>query len=218
MMKRIDPSLSIDLQEYLDLTGYDSVEWIESHSTEPELPGTGPQSAEGLGDGEPIMAAERNVTHSVGQGSEPFLGTGSLKAELLFIGEASDSIAQPQQGPDLAEELLAKMIVAMGYQKDEVYVLSFAKEASTATWAEIRAQIGSIGPRAIVALGALAAQTLLENETSITELRGKMWEAKVGNLNVSLFPTFHPAYLLRKATHKKDVWDDLQKVVAFLKT
>jgi len=73
----------------------------------------------------------------------------------------------------------------------------------------LRAQLGSIRPKVIVALGKFAAQTLLRDATPITRLRGN-WREYCG---IPLMPTFHPAYLLRNPVEKKNAWLDLRQVM-----
>jgi DNA polymerase len=71
-------------------------------------------------------------------------------------------------------------------------------------------QLDLIQPRVIVALGATAVQGLLGTTEGITRLRGK-WKQYRGQIDV--MPTFHPAYLLRTPSAKREVWDDLQEVL-----
>jgi DNA polymerase len=70
----------------------------------------------------------------------------------------------------------------------------------------LKAQLAAIRPRMIVCLGKFAAQTLLRSEAPISRLRGQ-WKAYEG---VPLMPTFHPAFLLRNPSAKREVWADLQ--------
>jgi DNA polymerase len=75
-------------------------------------------------------------------------------------------------------------------------------------------QIDAIKPKVIVALGTFAAQTLLKSTETISRLRGKVYEYR----GSSLIPTFHPAFLLRSPTRKRDVWEDMKKVRELLKS
>ena len=149
-------------------------------------------------------------------------GTGNPKAELLFVGEGpgSDEDAQGIPFVGAAGQLLTKMIEAMGFTRDQVYICNVVKcrppnnrtpepsEISTCL-PFLKAQISSVGPKAIVALGKVAAQTLLKKETPITQLRG-VWCNYEG---IPMMPTFHTAYLLRQPAEKKKVWSDLQQVM-----
>jgi uracil-DNA glycosylase family 4 len=155
-------------------------------------------------------------------------GTGNPKAELVFVGEGpgADEDAQGVPFVGKAGQLLTKMIEAMGYARDEVYICNVVKcrppgnrnpepDEIAACEPFLKAQLAAIRPKAIVALGKFAAQTLLRDETSISRLRGH-WRDYEG---VPLMPTFHPAYVLRNEEDKsvkRQVWDDLQQVMARL--
>jgi len=149
-------------------------------------------------------------------------GVGNPAAELVFVGEGpgadEDRAGEPFVGR--AGQLLTKMIEAMGYRREEVYIANVVKcrppgnrnpepDEIEACEPFLRAQIRAIGPKVIVALGKFAAQTLLRDTTPITRLRGR-WLSYEG---VKLMPTFHPAYLLRSPEEKKKAWDDLQLVM-----
>lgn len=150
-------------------------------------------------------------------------GVGNPKAELVFVGEGPGANEDAQGIPFVGEagELLTKMIVAMGFTRDEVYICNVVKcrppgnrnpepDEIQACEPFLKAQLAAIRPKAIVALGKFAAQTLLRDTTAISRLRGK-WREYEG---VPLMPTFHPAYLLRNPAEKRSVWADLQQVMA----
>lgn len=149
-------------------------------------------------------------------------GVGSPRAELVFVGEGpgeqEDLQGVPFVGP--AGELLTKMIQAMGFSRDEVYICNVVKcrppgnrnpepDEIAACEPFLRSQLLALQPKVIVALGKFAAQTLLRDSTPITRLRGQ-WREYQG---VKLMPTFHPAYLLRSPAEKKKAWEDLQQVM-----
>lgn len=149
-------------------------------------------------------------------------GTGNPRAQLVFVGEGpgaeEDAQGLPFVGP--AGQLLTKMIEAMGFKRDEVYICNVVKcrppnnrnpepDEIAACEPFLKAQLKSIQPKAIVALGKFAAQTLLRDEAPITRLRGT-WRQYEG---IALMPTFHPAYLLRQPAEKKKAWSDLQQVM-----
>ncbi|MBI5548573.1 MAG: uracil-DNA glycosylase [Deltaproteobacteria bacterium] len=149
-------------------------------------------------------------------------GVGSPKAELVFVGEGPGADEDEQGIPFVgaAGQLLTKMIEAMGYTRDEVYICNVVKcrppgnrnpepDEIQACEPFLKQQLASLKPRVIVTLGKFAAQTLLRDETSITRLRGN-WREYCG---IRLMPTFHPAYLLRSPSEKKKVWEDLQQVM-----
>jgi uracil-DNA glycosylase len=152
-------------------------------------------------------------------------GSGNPRARLVFVGEGpgaeEDAQGLPFVGP--AGHLLTKMISAMGLRRDDVYICNVVKcrppwnrnpepEEIVACEPFLRAQLESIGPEVVVALGKFAAQTLLREATPITRLRGQ-WRTYQG---MKLMPTFHPAYLLRNPAEKKPCWEDLKAVMAVL--
>ncbi len=149
-------------------------------------------------------------------------GVGNPRAQLLFIGEAPGTEEDSQGVPFVGEagQLLTKMIEAMGFSRDEVYLTNVVKcrppdnrkpgpQEVHACEPFLRAQIAAIQPKVIVALGAFATQTLLRDATKISQVRGT-WREYAG---IPLMPTFHPAYLLKNTAHKKSAWSDLQQVM-----
>jgi uracil-DNA glycosylase len=150
-------------------------------------------------------------------------GVGNPKARLVFVGEGPGAEEDNQGIPFVgaAGQLLTKMIAAMGYSRDEVYICNVVKcrppgnrnpepDEIEACQPFLEAQLKAIRPSVIIALGKFAAQTLLRSDTPITRLRGQ-WREYVG---IPLMPTFHPAYLLRNPAEKKPAWTDLQAVMA----
>jgi len=149
-------------------------------------------------------------------------GTGNPKAELVFVGEGpgADEDAQGVPFVGKAGQLLTKMIEAMGFKRDDVYICNVVKcrppgnrnpepDEIQACEPFLKSQLQAIRPKVIVALGKFAAQTLLRVDTPITRLRGQ-WREYEG---IPLMPTFHPAYLLRSPEEKKYAWLDLQQVM-----
>ncbi len=147
---------------------------------------------------------------------------GNPFAELCFVGEGpgADEDAQGEPFVGAAGQLLDKMIAAMGYTRDDVYICNIVKcrppnnrkpepEEIRACVPFVREQIALVQPKVIVALGATAASGLLNTTVGITRLRGT-W--KLYNL-IPVMPTFHPAYLLRNGAAKREVWKDLQEVM-----
>lgn len=148
-------------------------------------------------------------------------GTG--ESGLCFVGEApgADEDAQGYPFVGKAGQLLDRMIAAMGFQRDEVYVANIAKcrppdnrkpepDEMAACKPYLDRQLEIIAPQVIVALGATAVQGLLGTTEGITRLRGR-WKLYKGR--IAVMPTFHPAYLLRNPGAKRDVWTDLQAVL-----
>lgn len=152
-------------------------------------------------------------------------GSGNSHAELVFVGEAPGADEDEQGLPFVgrAGQLLTKMIGAMGLTRDQVYICNVIKcrppdnrnpELDEIDSCEpfLKKQLALIKPKVIVALGRYACQSLLKVEGSLSEIRGQ-WKQYEG---IDLMPTFHPAYLLRSPSKKKEAWEDLQKVMARL--
>ena len=144
---------------------------------------------------------------------------GDPNARLMFVGEGpgADEDAQGLPFVGRAGQLLNNMINAMGLQRAEVYIANVVKcrppqnltpepeEANTCMQFLWR-QIDVIRPEIIVALGATAATYLLGAKSALARLRGRIHEVRGAKLIV----TYHPAYLLRDPTQKKEAWKDLQ--------
>ncbi len=149
-------------------------------------------------------------------------GVGNPKADLMFIGEAPGADEDTQGEPFVgrAGQLLTNMIKAMGLQREDVYIANIIKcrppgnrtperdECETCSPFLMR-QIEAIKPKVIVALGAIAAKTLLAVSASMMELRGRWFDFRGTKLAV----TYHPAFLLRDPRQKKETWKDLQMVM-----
>ena len=152
-------------------------------------------------------------------------GVGNPDADLVFVGEApgADEDAQGEPFVGKAGQLLTKMIEAMGYTRNDVYICNVLKcrppgnrnpEPDEVATCEpfLKRQLAAIRPRMIVALGKFAAQCLLRDDTPITRLRGGFRSYE----GIPLMPTLHPAYLLRDPSKKKLAWEDLKAVNAAL--
>jgi DNA polymerase len=152
-------------------------------------------------------------------------GAGNPRAELVFVGEGPGHDEDVQGLPFVgrAGKLLTQMIEAMGLTREQVYICNVVKcrppenrkpeddEVATCSPYLYR-QLDVIAPKAIVCLGATAAQALLKTKDSISRFRGNWLEYR----NTKLMVTYHPAYLLRNPNAKGEVWKDLQKVMALL--
>ncbi len=153
-------------------------------------------------------------------------GVGDPNARLVFVGEGpgADEDLKGEPFVGRAGQLLTKIIESMGMERREVYIANVVKcrppENRTPLPDEVATcspflfqQILAIRPRVIVCLGTPATQTVLGTRDTITRLRGTFHE--LGGMRV--MPTFHPAYLLRNPAAKREVWDDMKKVMAELK-
>jgi DNA polymerase len=148
-------------------------------------------------------------------------GTGNADADLMFIGEGpgaeEDRQGLPFVGP--AGQLLNRIIGAIGLTREQVYIANVVKcrppgnrdpqpDEVAACRAFLEEQVRLIAPRVIVALGRIAAQTLLGNELPVGRLRGE-WHRVFA---VPLRVTYHPAALLRNDALKRPTWEDMQVV------
>jgi DNA polymerase len=153
-------------------------------------------------------------------------GEGDPDADVMFIGEApgavEDETGRPFVGP--AGKLLTDIIEkGMGLKRSDVYIANIAKcrppgnrdplpEEIRECIGFLEEQIRVIQPKVIVALGKISAQTLLATETPISHLRGTFGEYQ----GVKVMPTYHPSYLLHNPAKKRDVWEDIKKVMQYL--
>ena len=162
--------------------------------------------------------------HTLGR-TQVVFGVGNPDADLMFVGEAPGGDEDIQGIPFVgrAGQLLTKMIQAINFQRDQVYIANVIKcrppgnrnpEPDEVETCEpfLFQQIDAIRPRVIVALGSFAAKALLRSNDSISRLRGRVYEFR----GAKLVPTFHPAFLLRSPERKRDAWEDLKKARALL--
>ena len=155
-------------------------------------------------------------------------GEGRITAELMFVGEGPGSDEDQQGRPFVgrAGKLLTKIINAMGYKREDVYITNIVKcrppDNRNPNIDEIEKcqhflfeQIRLIQPKVIVALGNVPNHFFGKGRVGITSLRGKFYKYR----NIQVMPTFHPSYLIRNENNrqlKSLVWDDMKKVLAFL--
>lgn len=152
-------------------------------------------------------------------------GVGNPHADLMFIGEApgrdEDLKGEPFVGK--AGQLLTDIIKAMKLTRELVYIANVIKcrppenrnpevDELDACRPYIQRQVELIQPKVIVALGKFGLQSLTQKTYSISSVRGEWLEYN----GIKLMPTWHPAYLLRTPDAKKDVWNDMKKVMAIL--
>ncbi|MGB8115394.1 MAG: uracil-DNA glycosylase [Candidatus Sulfotelmatobacter sp.] len=161
-------------------------------------------------------------------------GVGNPHAELMFVGEGpgADEDAQGEPFVGRAGQLLNNMIKAMGLRREDVYIANIVKcrppgnrtperdECETCSPFLMR-QISVIKPKAMVALGAVAAKNLLAINAPMSELRGRWYDFKPAGSDPAwpgarLAVTYHPAFLLRDPRQKGEAWKDLQMVMKYL--
>jgi DNA polymerase len=156
--------------------------------------------------------------HTLGRRQVVF-GVGNPDADLMFVGEAPGADEDIQGIPFVgrAGQLLTKIIEAIGLTRDDVYIANVIKcrppqnrnpEPDEVETCEpfLFQQIDAIRPKVVVALGTFAARTLLRTLDPISRLRGRVYEYR----GAKLIPTFHPAYLLRNPSSKREVWEDMK--------
>jgi DNA polymerase len=173
----------------------------------------------------------RCVLHKQGRKQIVF-GVGNPKAELLFVGEGPGADEDEQGEPFVGRsgQLLNNMIKAMGLSREQVYIANIVKcrppgnraperEESETCSPFLMRQIAAIKPKVVVALGAVAAKTLLAMNASMMQLRGRFYDFKPTGVRdpewdgCKLAVTYHPAFLLRDPRQKGEAWNDLQMVM-----
>jgi uracil-DNA glycosylase len=152
-------------------------------------------------------------------------GSGNPHAELMFVGEAPGADEDEQGVPFVgrAGQLLTKIIEAIGMRREDVFICNILKcrppgnrnpepDEIAACEQFLFRQIAAVQPKAICALGAFGAQTLLRTTQPIGRLRGQLIDYR----GVKLMATFHPAYLLRNPNEKRRVWEDMKTIRNYL--
>ncbi len=159
----------------------------------------------------PLHEGRTKIVHS----------TGNLEAVLMFVGEAPGANEDAEGVPFVgrAGQLLNKIIESIGLKREDVLVGNVNRcrppNNRTPTQAEANVckqfllrEIAVVRPKVIVVLGNTATQNLLETKVGITKLRGEFQDY----FGVKVMPTFHPAYLLRDPSKKRETWEDMKKV------
>src|SRR5688572_7691562 len=162
--------------------------------------------------------------HTLGRKQVVF-GVGNPNADLMFVGEApgADEDIQGEPFVGRAGQLLTKIIEAIELTREDVYIANVIKcrppgnrnpEPDEVEQCEpfLFRQIDIIKPRVIVALGKFATQCLLKTDAPITRIRGREFTYR----DAVLIPTYHPAYLLRNPSAKREVWEDMKRVRVLL--
>ncbi len=150
---------------------------------------------------------------------------GNPKARLMFVGEApgADEDAQGKPFVGRAGQLLTKMIEAMGLKREEVIIGNVNRcrppgnrqptlEEAAICRPFLFREIAAVRPGVIVVMGNTALRNLLEVKAGISSVRGQFRDYQ----GIKVMPTFHPAYLLRDPSKKRETWDDLKKVMEYL--
>jgi uracil-DNA glycosylase family 4 len=150
---------------------------------------------------------------------------GNTKARLMFVGEAPGANEDAEGRPFVgrAGQLLNKIIEAIGMKREDVYIgnVNRCRPANNRTPTSAEAaickpfllrEIAIVRPDVIVVLGNTALHNLLDTKEGITKVRGQFKDYK----GLKVMPTFHPAYLLRDPSKKRETWDDMKKVRDYL--
>jgi uracil-DNA glycosylase len=150
---------------------------------------------------------------------------GNPKARLMFVGEApgADEDAQGKPFVGRAGQLLTKMIEAMGLKREEVIIGNVNRcrppgnrqptlEEAAICRPFLFREIAAVRPEVIVLMGNTALRNLLEVKAGISSVRGQFRDYQ----GIKVMPTFHPAYLLRDPSKKRETWEDLKKVMEYL--
>ena len=207
-----------------------SLEEARVSSTGPRLEQTVSNKAEMLASVRERVCGCTKCAQLASSRTQTVFGVGNPDAEIMFIGEAPGADEDQQGEPFVgrAGQLLTKIIRAMGFAREDVYIAnilkcrpnmpagSFGNRAPTP--AEMQTcrpylieQIDIIQPKVLVALGAVAVEGLLGARGTMRELRGR-WHSYNGT---PLMITYHPAYLLRNQSpsEKRKVWEDMMRVL-----
>ncbi|MCI0337322.1 MAG: uracil-DNA glycosylase [Acidobacteria bacterium] len=178
------------------------------------------------------ILADVKSSHTCGAckpGMPIVFGVGPEHTELMLIGEGPgiDDIKSEMPFQGQAGVLLTKMLAAINVSRSECYICNvikcvppgernFSIEEIEDCRPLLLRQILAVNPRLIIAFGALAAQTLLRSKKTISDLRGSLYTLRLNDREITLAPTFNPAYLLRVAEKKREAWEDLKMVREFL--
>ena len=163
----------------------------------------------------PLHLERKHVVHT----------EGNRKARLMFVGEAPGADEDIQARPFVgrAGQLLTKIIEAIGMKREEVLIGNVNRcrppgnrapttEEATTCKPYLLREIAIVQPEVIVVLGNTAMKNLLDTREGITRMRGRFLDYK----GIKVMPTFHPAYLLRDPSKKRETWEDLKMVRDYL--
>ena len=205
---------------YLQAMGIDV--WLPNTATEPELPAT--EQAAALGtenltwDELRVCVSECTRCELSASRTKTVFGVGNQSADWMIVGEApgaeEDRRGEPFVGR--AGQMLDEMFRAIGQRRDSVFIANILKcrppnnrDPKPGEAAQCRSylerQIALVQPKIILAVGKTAAQNLLGTDDPVGRMRGRPHDHN----GIPLVVTYHPAYLLRSPSHKRDSWDDL---------
>ena len=157
------------------------------------------------------------------------VGVGNPSAPLVFVGEGpgeqEDLKGIPFVGP--AGQLLDRMMGAIGQNRESTYVCNIVKcrppknrnpeeDEIAKCRKHLERQLSIVSPELVVALGKVAAQALLGRDVRITKERGEIYDASIGEKKFKVLLTYHPSYLLRNPSAKKEAWVDMQRIAKIM--
>ncbi len=155
-------------------------------------------------------------------------GEGDPQTNLMFVGEAPGEQEDLQGRPFVgrAGQLLTRFLNLYGVSRDKVYITNVVKcrppnnrnpapDEIAACYPFLEKQIELISPEVILCLGAFAARTILNlpKKTPISKIRGKEHRVEIGGKEITVIPTFHPAYLLRNRRGEPEFQKDLERAL-----
>lgn len=166
------------------------------------------------------LCEEADVLRTDLEGTQLVFGVGNPDADLMLIGEAPGAEEDKQGEPFVgkAGKLLNKILEAIDLDRGDVYIANILKhrppnnrnpkpEERERSLPFLLKQIDLIEPKLILALGKVAAQTLLDSNQSLTKMRGEFHDFRG---KYELLATYHPAALLRNPNWKRPTWEDMQ--------
>ena len=231
-------------RQYLDAMGI--TRW-ERRSLRTETPAIAPPATAMPVDAEPVTPSPQRISAQVAVSpawaaldaevractkcglhttrTQTVFGVGDRQASWMFVGEAPGADEDRQGEPFVgrAGQLLNAMIVALGLQREQVYIANVLKcrppnnrdpQAGEVEQCEpyLIRQIELIRPKLIVALGRHAAHSLLKTDLALARLRSQ----RLSYQDIPLVVTYHPAYLLRSPSEKRKAWEDLRRARALM--
>ncbi len=157
-------------------------------------------------------------------------GTGNPNAKIMLIGEAPGADEDRQGKPfvGMSGKLMTKIFSTIGLQREEdLYITNIIpwrppgnRQPTAAEIAQclpfVKQHIALINPDVLILVGGIACKSLLDKTASITRLRGTWHSYATGTKEIKAMPIYHPAYLLRSPSKKKDVWQDMLRLKLYL--